>query len=269
MYGGGADGPHNPEGTQYYGNSSTYPVHVSLEPGIYYAKIIPGRETGNPGEPNYAYVTTYWGLVSTNNPGAIFPETGYDGGNTWPDGDPQSWWHAVAIWVGTSTAPADGTFSVLGGIGNTYTFEVTENQSVWFYWHDWWIYDNLGGVTVELWKVQIEIPVTIDIKPGSFPNSINPGSKGKIPVAILTTTTFNVATVDPTTVLFGKTGTEAVAVQSALEDVDGDGDMDMIIHFNTQETGIVCGDTSAYLIGKTSIGQAFKGYDSVNTVGCK
>lgn len=36
MYGGGANGPHNPKGVQYYGNSSTYPIQVSLEPGIYY-----------------------------------------------------------------------------------------------------------------------------------------------------------------------------------------------------------------------------------------
>lgn len=269
MYGGGANGPHNPEGVQYYGNSSTYPIQVTLEPGTYYAKIVPGRETGNLGYTSYGYVTSYWGLISSNNPSAAFPETGYDGGNTWPDGDPLSWWYAVAIWVGTSTAPTDGTFSVLGGLGNTYTFTIAEGQSVWLYWHDWWILDNLGGVTVELWKVQVEIPVSIDIKPGSFPNSINPGSKGRIPVAILTTATFGAATVNPNTVLFGKTGTEAAPVQVAMEDVDGDGDIDMILHFNTQETGIVCGDTSAYLIGKTYTGQTFKGSDSVNTVGCK
>jgi hypothetical protein len=43
----------------------------------------------------------------------------------------------------------------------------------------------------------------IDIKPGSFPNSINPRSKGVIPVAILTTDTFDATTVDPLSVTFG------------------------------------------------------------------
>jgi hypothetical protein len=94
-------------------------------------------------------------------------------------------------------------------------------------------------------KITDVVVVTIDIKPGSFPNSINPKSKGKIPVAILTTDAFDATTVDPTTVLFGATGTEAAPVQSALEDVDGDSDTDMTLHFNVQNTGIACGDTSA------------------------
>jgi hypothetical protein len=111
--------------------------------------------------------------------------------------------------------------------------------------------------------------VTIDIKPGSDPNSINPRSRGKIPVAILTTNDFDATTVDPNTVLFGATGTEAAPVQSALEDVDRDGDTDMILHFNTQDTGIVCGATSASLTGETFSGQPIEGSDSIKTVGCK
>lgn len=111
--------------------------------------------------------------------------------------------------------------------------------------------------------------IAIDIKPGSFPNSINPKSNGVIPVAILTTDTFEAITVDPTTVRFGATGTEAAPAQSALEDIDGDGDTDMIFHFNTQDTGIACGDTVASLTGKTFAGQAIKGSDSIKTVECK
>lgn len=114
-----------------------------------------------------------------------------------------------------------------------------------------------------------EIYVNIDIKPGSYPNSINLKSKGKIPVAILTTDTFDAAKVDPTTVRFGATGTEAVPVHFALEDVDGNGDFDMILHFKTKETGIQCPDTFAFLIGNTFSGQAIKGSDSIRTLGCK
>ena len=127
------------------------------------------------------------------------------------------------------------------------------------------------GVACEIgaYEVEAEITVAIDIKPGSFPNSINPKSKGVIPVAILTTATFDATTVDPTTVLFGATGTEAVPVHSALEDVDGDGDTDMILHFNSQATEIQCGDTSASLTGETLDGQMIQGSDAINTVGCK
>lgn len=112
------------------------------------------------------------------------------------------------------------------------------------------------------------ITVVIDIKPGSFPNSINPRSQGVIPVAILTTGTFDAAAVDAATVRFGATGTEAVPRHAALKDVDGDGDINMILHFDTQSTGIWCGDTAALLTGETDDGQAFEGSDSIVTV-CK
>jgi hypothetical protein len=112
------------------------------------------------------------------------------------------------------------------------------------------------------------LAVDIDIKPGSFPNSINLGSYGVIPVAILSTPIFNAATVNSSTVRFGANGTEAAPVQTALQDVDGDGDLDRILHFRTQSTGITCGATSASLSGQTFNGQAIKGTDSVRTVGC-
>jgi hypothetical protein len=113
------------------------------------------------------------------------------------------------------------------------------------------------------------VEVAIDIKPGSFPNSINPKSKGVIPVAILTTATFDATTVDPTTVLFGATGTEAAPVHSALQDVDGDGGTDLLLHFETQATGIRCGDASAFLTGETFSKQVIEGSDSIKTVTCK
>ena len=113
------------------------------------------------------------------------------------------------------------------------------------------------------------LQVEIDIKPGDFPNVINPKSKGRIPVAILTDENFNAANVDWATVSFGVLGTEAESDHHALEDVDGDGDLDMILHFRTQDTGFQFGDTSAYLRGLTLDAREFEGYDSIKTVGLK
>lgn len=113
------------------------------------------------------------------------------------------------------------------------------------------------------------IEVTIDIKPKTSPNDINPKSQGVIPVAILTTNTFDATTVDSRTVLFGATGTEAAPAQSALEDVDGDGDIDILLHFNTQDTGIKCENTDASLTGETFYGDAIEGLDTIKIVGCK
>jgi len=115
----------------------------------------------------------------------------------------------------------------------------------------------------------IVVHLSVDIKPGSNPNSINPRSKGVIPTAILTTDTVDAATVDAASVRFGKTGTEAAPVHSALDDVDGDGDADLILHFVTQQTGIACGDTSASLTGSTMGGEPVVGSDSIKTSGCK
>jgi len=104
--------------------------------------------------------------------------------------------------------------------------------------------------------------IDIDIKPWSDPNSINLKSKGVIPVAILTTDEFDAATVDPDTVLFAG----AAPVHYAMEDVDNDGDMDMILHFNTQETDIIPGETEATLTGETFDGAPISGTDSLRTI---
>lgn len=129
--------------------------------------------------------------------------------------------------------------------------------------------DNNYDVFIATPETDQEEAVAIDIKPGSFSSSINPRNKGVIPIAILTTAAFDATTVDSTTLLFGATGREAAPVQAALEDVDGDGDTDMILHFKTQDTGIQCGDTSASLTGETFDGQTIEGTDTIVTVGCK
>jgi hypothetical protein len=129
--------------------------------------------------------------------------------------------------------------------------------------------DDISIDNLAFTPVPSVLVVDIDIKPGSFPNSINPGSRGRIPVAILTTPAFDATAVDPTTVRFGATGAEAPALQAALEDVDGDGDTDLVLHFDTQAAGLRCGTTSAFVTGTTVGGQAFEGSDSVRTAGCR
>ena len=113
------------------------------------------------------------------------------------------------------------------------------------------------------------IEVTMDIKPGSAENSINPGSKGVITVAILSTDTFDALQVDPLSVLFGVLPTPEAHAQGHIEDVDDDGDADLVLHFRTQETDITCGETEVYLSGETYDGLSIVGTDAIATVGCK
>jgi hypothetical protein len=106
------------------------------------------------------------------------------------------------------------------------------------------------------------VEVEIDIKPGSDPNSINLGSKGVVPVAVLTTDDFDASTVDPDTVLFAG----AQPVRWTLEDVDGDGDLDLLFHFKTQELDLDEDSTEATLTGETSDEMQIEGTDMVNIV---
>jgi len=126
---------------------------------------------------------------------------------------------------------------------------------------------DLRQATAQLTNVAIE--VAIDIKPGFFPNRIDPSSTGRIRVGILTTETFDATTVNPSTVRFGATGAEAAPARSALMDFDENGHIDMILVFNIQDTGIQCRMASASLTGQTLDGHAIKGSDSIVTVRCR
>ncbi len=124
-------------------------------------------------------------------------------------------------------------------------------------------YGRGGGVTVSCQEpLEFEVLHKIDIKPGSDPNSINLKSKGLVPVAVLTTEGFDASTIDPETVLFAG----AEPVRSTLEDVDGDGDLDMLFHFKTQELNLDEDSTEATLTGETNDGTPIQGTDTVNIV---
>ena len=99
-------------------------------------------------------------------------------------------------------------------------------------------------------------------------NAINPMSKDVIPVAALGSVNFDATQVDFSTVEFGP-GKGSPVYDGHVEDVNRDDFFDMVFHFNTQGTGIACGDTEATLSGETFGGEAFNGTDSVKTAGCQ
>lgn len=109
----------------------------------------------------------------------------------------------------------------------------------------------------------------LDIRPGDNPNSINPRSRGKIPVAILSTADFDapfdVIQRSPT---FGRTGEEdSLSFCAGEEDIDGDELPDLVCHFDTEDTGFQHGDTEGILRGELMDGRALLGRDSVRIVG--
>ena len=122
------------------------------------------------------------------------------------------------------------------------------------------------------------IPVDIDIKPGDEPNSINLRSRGNVAVAILTTPNFDAAEVDPSIVTLGDDDGDDTPVatrnngslRASLEDVDGDGGLDLVLHFETKAL-VANGDldsatTELLLNGETTGRQAIQDSDSVRIV---
>ncbi|UCD09617.1 MAG: lamin tail domain-containing protein [Dehalococcoidales bacterium] len=124
------------------------------------------------------------------------------------------------------------------------------------------VVDDDGGEAIISFSVEVrKLIVGIDVKPGSEKNPINLISKGRIPVAILTTDTFDATTVNLSTIVFGPG--QAKPVHYAFGDVDYDGDIDMILHFNTQELGLTEGTDVIVLSGQTLAGEYFEGSDSI------
>jgi hypothetical protein len=111
--------------------------------------------------------------------------------------------------------------------------------------------------------------ILIDIKPGSDPNAINcENAREIIPVAILTSDDFDALTVDHTTVEFeGATEYHRHKVtgvpQRHEEDIDEDGDIDLVFHFRLSDTTISCDSTEGRLTGETYSGMPIAGTDSV------
>lgn len=118
------------------------------------------------------------------------------------------------------------------------------------------------------WTVVNEQVVGIDVTPGKDPNNIKPPSRQRIVVAILTAGSFNAVDVNFETVAFGPNGATESRGRAQVKDVDRDGDMDLLLHFDTRDTGIACGDTEATLTGMTFNGEAISGTDSIVTTNC-
>ena len=111
------------------------------------------------------------------------------------------------------------------------------------------------------------LSVNVDCKPGTFPNTINLKAKGVLPVAILSTSTFDATTVNVGTLKLNGSGPPA---RSVIEDVNGDGLPDVSLSWRIPDLvasgALKPNTTTVVLSGKTSTGTAISGSDSVQIV---
>lgn len=113
------------------------------------------------------------------------------------------------------------------------------------------------------------LPVSIDIKPGSYPNSINLGSNGVVPVAIFGAADFDATQIDPTTVRLADAAVKVRGNGTSMahfEDVNGDGRLDLVVQVSTQGLQLTASDTQAVLTAETADGRRVRGSDTVRVV---
>jgi hypothetical protein len=106
--------------------------------------------------------------------------------------------------------------------------------------------------------------VAIQIKPGDDFPCINGSSKGRTPVAILASEGFDPLDVDPETILAG--GVVLPVRWGRGEDVNGDGLLDLVMHFLTQElanAGLLQDGEDLVITGETFDGASFTGADLI------
>ena len=135
---------------------------------------------------------------------------------------------------------------------------------------------TIDGVLGDVYVLNdAEQEVTIDIKPGSDPNSINLKDQGVLPVAILGSS-IDVYTIDLATITLGGTAVtsrgsaKAPKLAVSFEDVDEDGLMDLVAFFRVQDM-VTSGaldetTTELKLEAETTGGVRICGIDSVRVV---
>ena len=117
---------------------------------------------------------------------------------------------------------------------------------------------------------QPHLMVSVDVKPGSYPNAINISSPGKVPVALYGGMDFDVSQVDISTVKLhpmDRPDAGAPVLRYAYEDLNGDGYLDIIFKFKSTEIGLTSADSEVCLHGDLMDGTHFCGHDTVKVIG--
>lgn len=130
--------------------------------------------------------------------------------------------------------------------------------------------DDDGGTGCDSFGLTVDpYPIAVDIKPGSYPNSINLGANGVVPVAILSQADFLAPDeVDPTSLRLSSAPVRVRGRSHTLchaEDVNGDALDDLVCQFEN-ELDAETGAAYATLVGATYSGVSFSGEDSINVV---
>ena len=168
---------------------------------------------------------------------------------------------ANEIYQLVATTPSNKYYGALGVLAFPVTNPELAVQASYYglpYNGLWFTFNNITTGTGLTEPEQLD--AVIDINPGSDINPINLKSKGLVPVALLTTDNMDALTVDLNSIIFSG----AKPAKWGVQDVDGDGNDDVLLHFKTGElSDLSSGSTEAVLTGATLDSTLFSGKDSV------
>jgi hypothetical protein len=111
--------------------------------------------------------------------------------------------------------------------------------------------------------------VDVDIMPGDALNEVNLRARGNLPVAILGSADLDASIIDPATVTLAGAPVltrRSGRIAAALEDVNEDGVMDLVVHVDRTALDLEADATFAVLEGETTDGTAIRGVDGVTIV---
>jgi len=201
----------------------------------------------------------------------------YDGTNTVPGSAvlTGTWYYMAVTKFGTTyTLYRDGAYENSGSLtdiditdlnigrrsdGNWYFNGLIDEVRIWD--------GALTGSNIE-YNYSLR-KIGIDIKPGSDSNSINLGSNGVVPVAILGKVDFDATTVDPSTVTLSGAEVKVKGHSGnagSLEDVNDDGYPDLVVQVYTENLELATGAVNAILNAYTYAGPALTGSDVIQIV---